>query len=113
MHELALLQELCQLASAAATEQGASRIHRLELRVGELGGVNPDVLRQAFAVVAATAPWREATLQLEVVPTLCFCPHCEQPFRPLDVIHVCPGCGVISSEVLQGRELELVALEVS
>ncbi|MEY3544189.1 MAG: hypothetical protein RLZZ247_346, partial [Cyanobacteriota bacterium] len=27
MHELALLQELCTLAAAAATEQGASRIH--------------------------------------------------------------------------------------
>ena len=113
MHELALMQELCELASAAAAQQGAQRIHQLELRVGELGGVNPDALRQAFAVVAATAPWDEAMLQLEVVPTVCFCPRCEQPFRPLDVIHLCPDCGVISNEVLQGRELELVALEVS
>jgi hydrogenase nickel incorporation protein HypA/HybF len=113
MHELALLQELCQLASAAAAEQGASRIHRLEVRVGELGGVNPEALQQAFAVLAATAPWRETTLQLEVVPTVCFCPHCEQPFNPPDVIHACPGCGAISPTVLQGRELELVALEVS
>ena len=41
MHELALLQELCALAAAAAEEQGASQIHRMELRVGELGGLTP------------------------------------------------------------------------
>lgn len=113
MHELALLQELCQLAEAAASEQGASRIHRLELRVGELGGVNPDALRQAFAVVAATAPWQSTELQLEVVPTRCFCPHCEEAFAPVDVIHACPRCGQLSHQVIAGRELELVALEVS
>ena len=113
MHELALLQELCTLASRAAAEQGASRIHRLELRVGELGGVDPQALRQAFAVVAATAPWQGVELQLEVVPTRCFCSHCEQPFRPTDVIHACPTCGALSRQVMEGRELELVALEVS
>lgn len=113
MHELALLQELCALANAAANAQGANRIHRLELRVGELGGVDPNALRQAFAVVAATAPWNETKLQLEVVPTRCFCPHCEQAFTPPDVIHACPRCGAISRQVLEGRELELVALEVS
>ena len=113
MHELALLQELCALASHAATEQGASRIHRLELRVGAMAGVNPQALRQAFAVVAATPAWQEAELQLEVVPTRCFCSHCEQPFQPSDVIHACPLCGALSRQVLEGRELELVALEVS
>ena len=113
MHELALLQELCALAEAAAAEQGASRIHRLELRVGELGGVNPEALRQAFAVVATTAPWQSTELQLEVVRTRCFCPHCKQAFTPVDVIHACPHCSQLSSQVISGRELELVALEVS
>jgi hydrogenase nickel incorporation protein HypA/HybF len=29
------------------------------------------------------------------------------------VIYACPSCGALSAQVLQGRELELVALEVS
>ncbi len=113
MHELALIQELCTLASAAAAQQGARHIHRLELRIGELGGVDTDALRQAFAVVASTAPWQHAELDLQVVPTRCFCPHCEQPFSPADVIYACPECGQLSNKILEGRELELVALEVS
>jgi len=113
MHELALMTEICAIASAAAAEQGAHRIHRLELRIGELGGVDADALRQAFAVVASRGPWRSTDLAVEVVATRCFCPHCDQPFNPADVIHACPMCGQLSSQVLEGRELELVALEVS
>lgn len=113
MHELALMQEVCNLARRAALEQGAGTIHRLELRIGRLGGVDPEALRQAFAVVGASDPWRETELQLEVVPTRCFCPDCNQAFTPADVIHVCPLCGRLSSRVIAGRELELVALEVS
>ena len=113
MHELALIQEVCALAQRAAQEQGARTIHRLELRIGSLGGVDPEALRQAFAVVSASDPWRQTQLALEVVPTRCFCADCRQAFTPVDVIHACPHCGQLASQVIAGRELELVALEVS
>lgn len=117
MHELALMAELQALAEQQALQQGARRIHRLQLRVGELAGVDADALRLAFTVVVAGGGerqlWAEAALELECVPARCFCPDCKQPFRPPDVIHACPRCGQLSSRVLAGRELELVALEVS
>jgi hydrogenase nickel incorporation protein HypA/HybF len=117
MHELALMAELQTLAEAEARQAGAARIHRLQLRIGELAGVDGDALRLAFAVVVANGAdqelWRSATLDLETVPARCFCPDCSQPFRPPDVIHACPRCGRLSRELLAGRELELAALEVS
>jgi len=113
MHELALITELCASASLAARRQGASRIHRLQLRLGARCGVDAGALRQAFAVVAEQPEWAAAQLDLEVVPTRCFCEHCRQPFTPADVIHACPRCGNLARQVLSGRELELVALEVS
>ena len=113
MHELALIEDLCSSATQAARRQGASRIHRLQLRLGDRCGVDAEALRQAFAVMAELPEWAETQLDLEVVPTRCFCPHCRQPFTPADVIHACPRCGSLSRQVLSGRELELVALEVS
>ena len=117
MHELSLMAELQSLAEQQALRDGATRIHRLQLRIGELAGVDAEALRLAFAVVVANGTerelWRSATLDLETVPARCFCPDCNQPFRPPDVIHACPRCGQLSSRVLAGRELELVALEVS
>lgn len=113
MHELALMEEVCRLASEAASGQGAHRIHRLQLRLGDRCGVEPIALRQAFAVVQEQAGWSEAELDLEIVPTRCWCTHCEEAFLPTDVIHACPRCSELSRDVLSGRELELVALEVS
>ncbi len=126
MHELALMEELRRLAEREAQAQGASRIHRLQLRVGSQAGVDPEALRLAFAVVMGAADPGEGdcsdgadlcghstTLDLEVVPTVCFCSDCAQEFRPADVIHACPRCGALASRLLRGRELELVGLEVS
>ncbi len=115
MHELALMQEVCELALAAAAADGATRITRIQLRVGTVAGVNAEALRSAFAVVMAADAGHAAAgadLQLELVPTRCWCPHCNQSFLPADVIHACPLCGQLSSRILEGRELELTALEV-
>jgi len=117
MHELSLMAELQTLAEQQARREGATRIHRLQLRIGELAGVDAEALRMAFEVVMANGTerelWRSATLDLETVPARCFCPDCKQPFRPPDVIHACPRCGRLSRQLLAGRELEVVALEVS
>ena len=113
MHELALMDAVQRLAEREVLRQGASRIHRLQLRIGSLAGVDPDALQFAFDVVMAKRCSEGATLDLEVVPTVCFCSHCRQDFAPRDVIYACPRCGALSAQILQGRDLELVALEVS
>ena len=113
MHELALMDAVQRFAEREVRRQGASRIHRLQLRIGSLAGVDPDALQFAFDVVMAKRCSEGATLDLEVVATVCFCSHCRQEFAPRDVIYACPRCGALSAHVLQGRELELVALEVS
>lgn len=115
MHELALMQEVCHLALQAAAADGAHQITRIELTVGSGAGVDAMALRHAFSVVMAADAGHAAAgaeLQLTVVPTRCWCPHCRQSFQPVDVIHACNRCGSLSSTVLQGRELEITALEV-
>lgn len=113
MHELALLDELCQLALQTAHQEGAHMIQSLRVRIGDLSGVDAEALRQAFAVLTLQSSWKYTRLELEVVPTRCFCPHCRQAFNPPDLMHQCPSCGLLSNRVLQGHELELVAIEVS
>lgn len=117
MHELALMAELQRLAEAELQREGAQRIHRLQLRLGSLAGVDGEALRLAFAVLVSQAPagspWRGAVLDLETIQARCFCSDCDQPFKPIDMIHACPRCGRLTSCVLGGRELELASLEVS
>lgn len=113
MHELALIEALCRMAIEVASQEGATVIHRLQVRIGDRAGVDPDALQQAFEILTVNPQWSSTHLDLEVVTTRCVCSHCKQAFTPSDVIHLCPQCGVLSSQLLQGRELELVSMEVS
>ena len=113
MHELALMEEVCYLARAAAERDGATRISRIWLRLGDCCGVDADALRLAFAVIQEQQGWHQTRLELELVPTQCRCLRCRRPYRPVDLIPVCPHCGGLSGERLSGQELELVGLEVA
>jgi hydrogenase nickel incorporation protein HypA/HybF len=113
MHEVGLMQDALDLAVDEARRRGASRIHRLTLRVGRLAGVEPEALAFAFDVVASGTPAAGAEFTIEQVPVTCFCTVCRREFEPDDFVFRCPVCGGLSREVRRGRELELASLEVS
>ncbi len=101
-----------ELALAQAGAHGASRITAITLRIGSLAGVDPEALQFAHEVVMAKTIAAGSLLHLEVVLARCFCAPCRAPFTAMDGVCVCPRCGTISAELLQGRELELASLEL-
>jgi hydrogenase nickel incorporation protein HypA/HybF len=113
MHELDLMRQATEMASSQALRQGSHRIHAIVLRVGDLSGVVPEALAFAFEVTAQGTLAEGATLRIERVPIWCRCRSCQFDFEPADAVFACPLCGRASAEVLRGRELELVSLEVS
>lgn len=113
MHEVSIMESTLELAVRSAQQQGATRIHQLTLRVGQLSGVIPDALEFAFEVVRQGTLADQAEMIIESVPALCHCDRCDRDFEPDDYIYDCPQCHQLSSEVRQGKELELVSLEVS
>jgi hydrogenase nickel incorporation protein HypA/HybF len=113
MHEVSLLENAMELALGYAQQQGATQIHRLTLRVGELSGVIPEALQFAFDIVVQGTIAQKAQLSIETIPAICYCSTCRQDFQPTDWIYECPTCHQLSAKLLQGRDLELVSLEVS
>ncbi len=113
MHEVSLMQDTLILAEQRAKAAHAERIHKLSMRVGALSGVVPESLEFAFELLAKGTMAEGATLSVERVPIVCFCPACEREFPAQDLYCECPGCHQVSLEVRQGRELELAFLEVS
>ena len=112
MHELSLMEALRDQALAAAHADGASRITAIRLRVGELTGVEIEALRFAFPVVMAGTMAAGAELRIEREPAECFCAACAAPFPASDGCCDCPRCGAISRQLLRGRDLQLLELEV-
>ncbi|NJN20423.1 MAG: hydrogenase maturation nickel metallochaperone HypA [Leptolyngbya sp. RL_3_1] len=113
MHEVSLMESTLEIAVRSAQQQGASRIHQLTLRVGQLSGVIPEALEFAFEVVRQGTLADQAKMVIESVPALCHCGHCDRDFQPDDYIYDCPSCHQLCSDLRQGKELELVSLEVS
>lgn len=112
MHEVGLMQTALDIASRHAAAAGASRIARLTMRVGKLSGASPDALRFAFEVLSAGTAAEGAVFEIDEVPLVCRCANCARDFEPEDLVFICPECGMPTTEVLSGRELDVAQLEV-
>lgn len=112
MHEVSLMQSALETAIALAEREGARKILRLKLRIGELSGVVPEALRFAFDVVTRETLAEGAELEVEEVPAVCYCRTCDREFSPGETGYVCSTCGTISRELRRGRELALDSMEV-
>lgn len=113
MHELSIMDSTLRIAIQHAEAQQATRIHRITMRIGELSGVAMDALTFAFEVLSNDTPASGAELEIERVPARCRCTGCGTEFTPEGPIFTCPDCGELSATIVQGREMELVSMEVS
>ena len=113
MHELGIAESALKVALGRARDEGAARVLRMVIRVGTLSGVDPEALRFAFTAILPGTPAEGAALQIDSIAAVAYCPDCRQDFTPdTDHFFECPVCGRLCSTVKQGRELDLVCLEV-
>lgn len=113
MHELSIMEQTLTIALEAAQQQQAKQIHRLTMRIGAISGVVPEALQFAFDVSSQSTIAAGGNLAIEIVPVLCHCQQCQQDFHPRDLFYQCPDCQLFSSQVVRGKEIELLSLEVS
>ncbi len=107
------MQSALDMALEWAERQGAERIDRLGLRVGALSGVVPDALVFAFEVLKKDTIAEMARLEVEYILLRIYCPTCEREYTMDDFWYTCPDCGSIQTEIRQGRELEIMYVELS
>ncbi len=113
MHELGVAESALELALAQARKAGATRVLRIVIRVGALSGVDPEALQFAFSAILPGTPAEGAALEIDPVAAVAYCPACQKDFSP-DTAHFfeCPTCGQLCATIRQGRELDLVRLEL-
>jgi hydrogenase nickel incorporation protein HypA/HybF len=113
MHELSIAHSLVELAEEAARGADANRVHVVRVRVGWLSGVVSDALLFAWDVAAAGTLLEGATLSIDDVPVAIHCASCDRDAELEDARSLrCPVCGTPSRDVVRGKELELVSMEI-
>lgn len=107
------MQNMVDLAQEKALEQKATRIHRINLLIGESSGVVIDALRFAFEAVTEGTMAENAELSIQSSPVVAFCSQCDKKVKPQPPVLLCPNCGQVLLKIHSGRELQLTELEVS
>jgi hydrogenase nickel incorporation protein HypA/HybF len=114
VHELSVALSLVDAVCEKAGALGNVRVDAVFVRLGELSGVLKDALSFCFEVAAKGTAVEGARLEVEDVPVTVLCPRCSAERRLASVQHLrCPVCDEPTPDVIDGRELELAALEVS
>ncbi len=112
MHELSIAMSIVDAASDEAKQRHV-QVSAVHLRLGPLSGVVKDALLFSYEVACQDTPLEGSKLIIEEVPVAVFCPRCKEKRVLLSMqSFTCPECGTPSGEVLQGKELEVFALEV-
>ena len=99
-----------------AQEEAARRglqVSAVHLRLGALSGVVKDALLFSYEMAAQDTPLAGSKLIIDDLPVIVFCPRCQER-RTLPSVQnfTCPQCGAPTGDILQGKELEVFALEV-
>jgi hydrogenase nickel incorporation protein HypA/HybF len=112
MHELSIAMGIVEAAVEEAQQRNV-QVSAVHLRLGALSGVVKDALLFSYEVACQDTPLAGSRLLIEEIPVAVFCPRCKAKREVESVqLFICPECGAPAGDVLQGKELEVFALEV-
>ncbi len=113
MHEYSIVGALLGRIEELAEERGAKAVRGVLVSIGELSGVEPDLLATAYATFRERTICEHAKLTILPVAARWDCPECRQDI-PRGAILECARCGV-PARLAAGDEivLERVEMEVA
>lgn len=112
MHELSLATELVSQLSDVLTREGAQKAVEIRVVIGAMSGVERVPFEFAFPLAAEGTPIHGAKLVIEEVPLKLRCHDCGRQSIADDPVMVCPNCGSLGVEVIEGKELTIKSMEV-
>ncbi len=113
MHELSIAMSIVELAEEESARRGGVHVTAVHLKLGALSGVVKEALLSSYEMACEGTSLKGSRLIIEEAPVVVLCPQCKAR-RPLHSIQLfcCAECGTPTSEIVQGKELEMVALEI-
>ncbi len=114
MHEMGVAQQIANIAVASIPADIVDpKVEKLNLRIGKLAAVVEDSLKFCFEIITKETPLAGAELMIEAVPVQARCKGCDHCWEVEGPVFTCPSCQEGAVEVLSGRELEIVSMELA
>mgnify|MGYP002672872063 CR=1 FL=1 len=112
MHELGIVYHIIRDVENVARANGVRRVSSVTLLLGEVSGVVPDLLLDAWRWAADKKPITEgAELIVEPVAAVTHCKACGRDYATVERGKTCPHCGSGETYLLQGQEVMIKQIE--
>jgi hydrogenase nickel incorporation protein HypA/HybF len=113
MHELSIAMSLLDVAAEEAERLGAAKVTAIRLQLGPLSGVVKEALLSAFEEARKDSEFGDCTLMIEDMPIVAHCVTCNAACPVVSIQEMrCSVCRTPVDELIGGRELEVVGLEI-
>lgn len=112
MHELAVTENLLEIAIRHGKTAGAIRISNLYLVIGQLSSIIDDSVQFYWDIISKGTIADGAELHFHRKPVEIFCKECADQFTPSGDDFSCPNCGSTKIRVISGEEFYLEAIDV-
>lgn len=112
MHEYSIVQSLIELCEENAEKYHAVRIDKVIIKIGVLSGVDPHLLKIAFDTFKEKTICNNAQLMINIQPLIIQCNACGSKSELKKIIYKCRQCGNVNVEVVDGKEMYLMRLEM-
>jgi hydrogenase nickel incorporation protein HypA/HybF len=112
MHELSIAMSVLEIVEEESIRRDVT-VTGVRLRLGPLSGVIKEALQSAFEQARESTELKNCRLSIEDAPLIANCPTCGVA-RPVESVQhiVCSVCGTPTPDIVSGREMEVVGLEV-
>ncbi len=113
MHELSIVSSVVDTVTESLAAYPGARVEEVRLRVGALASVVVESLEFCWGIATEGTPLEGARLVVKTLPVVMHCAACVADVE-LDGVQSfrCPRCGEASSDLRQGRELEIESYEI-
>jgi len=114
MHELSIAISMIELAEEEAARHENVRVCAIHLKLGVLSGVAKEALLSSYELACEGTALEGSELVIEELPVIVYCSKCDARRQVESALLLsCPDCGTPTADIVQGRELQVSALELA
>ncbi|HJS20977.1 MAG TPA: hydrogenase maturation nickel metallochaperone HypA [Anaerolineales bacterium] len=112
MHELAVTENILNLALESANNAGAARVTDLYLVIGSLSSIVDESVQFYWDIIAEGTICQDATMHFERMPARLMCQDCSKEYQLERDLEFCPACRSSNVKIVQGDEFRLESIGI-
>ncbi len=112
MHELAVTENVLNIACKHAEEANADKVTDIYLTIGQLSSIVDDSIMFYWEIISKDTLCQKAKVHFNRIPAELQCQSCDHQYTMGSELRACPKCKSAKIKVLSGDEFHLESIEI-